>query len=355
VVALLVLAAGPGIAAAQPSGDAIGFTGMAGTVVIDQGETVDQVSGMAGTIIIRGTVDGDVSGMAGNVMIAETGTVHGDVSVATGSLTIAGTVDGSVSAGAGNVLVTETGTVGGDFSVGAGSVEVAGVIGGDAKIGAETITLVPGASIDGGLRYDGDLTHHPADVVKGDVVKDDDLSGNWGPGPMTGFGGFPSWADTVYGLFANLILGAILLLVFPSFTRRVADRVAEKPATSGAIGLLALIGTPILLVLIAITIIGIPLAILGIFVYAFAVWVGLVYGEYAVGHWLLARSMDEVNRWYALLLGLVLFAALGLIPILGGLLAFVVLLLGLGALASSLRGAYRDRRGGDGSEAEGEA
>ena len=348
VVALVVLSAGPGLALAQSSGGGLGFTGIAGTVVVEQGQTVDQVTGVAGSIIIRGTVTGDVSGLAGDVVVAETGTVQGDLSVASGSLRIAGTVAGSVSAGSGNVVVTPSGTVSGDFSVGAGSVEMAGTIGGDATIGADTISLPEGAVIAGGLRYDGNLQDHPAAVVQGPVVLDESLGGGMGADRWTtGVWQFPSWADSIYGFVANLVLGAILLLLFPNFSRRVAERVADTPARSGAIGFVSLIGVPILLVLVAITIIGIPLAILGFFVYMFAVWAGLVYGEFAVGYWLLARSSEDVNRWYALLIGLLLFTVLGFVPVLGGIMAFFALIVGLGALGSAVRGSYRRRRGAE--------
>lgn len=347
VAALVVLSAGPGTALAQASTTSPAFTGLSGTVVIQEGQTVDQISGLAGTIIVHGTVTGDVNGLAGDVVVSETGTVQGDLSVATGSLHIAGTVGGSVSAGAGNVVITPTGTVGGDFSVGAGNVVIDGSVGGDATVGADTITLGESAAIAGGLRYDGTLRGDAA-VVQGPVTLDESLGGGFNADRWTtGVLRFPGWADTVYGFVANLVLGAVLLLLFPGFSRRVADRVASAPARSGALGFVGLIGVPIALVMIALTIIGIPLAILGIFVYLFALWVGLVYGEYAVGHWLLGRSSEDVNRWYALIIGLALFAVLGVVPFLGGLLTFFALIVGLGALGSALRGAYRGRRGGE--------
>ncbi len=347
IVGLVVLATGPGMAVAQDASTAPAFTGLTGTIVIQEGQTVDQISGIAGSIIVHGTVTGNINGLAGDVVISETGTVQGDVSVATGSLRIAGTVGGSVSAGSGNVVVTETGTVGGDFSVGAGNVIIDGSIAGDATVGGDTITLGESAAIAGGLRYDGTLRGDTS-VVQGPVTLDENLGNGFNADRWTtGVLRFPGWADTVYGFVANLILGAVLLLLFPSFSRHVADRVASTPARSGAFGFVGLIGVPIALVMIAITIIGIPLAILGLFVYLFSLWVGVVYGEYAVGHWLLGRSSAEVNRWYALVIGLAVFAVLGFVPFIGGLFTFGALIVGLGALGSALRGEYRRRRGGE--------
>ncbi|MFP4530673.1 MAG: cell shape determination protein CcmA [Halodesulfurarchaeum sp.] len=347
LVALLVLAAGPTVAVAGSAGGGLGATSMTGSAVVAEGETVSGLDVMAGTVVIRGTVTGDLNGFAGDVVIAESGVVTGDVSVATGSLRIAGTVEGGVSAGASAVTLARTGSVGDAFSVGAGTVTIEGQVGNDATVGAETIVLGSTARIGGDLRYDGGLTQDSGAVVEGSIVQDSSIGG-FGPVGVSGHS-WPSfgwgWLNAIYGLFANLLLGAMLLLVLPGFSNRVADHAAESPGWSAFVGLLALIGVPFLLALVAVTIVGIPLAILGLFGYLFVLWVGVVYGEYAVGRWLLGRRSDEPNRWYALGLGLVLFAVLGAVPIVGGLLVLGALLVGLGALISGLRGAYRRRRG----------
>jgi hypothetical protein len=114
---------------------------------------------------------------------------------------------------------------------------------------------------------------------------------------------------------------------------------------TGGVGLLALVGVPVGLVLLVITLVGIPLAVVGAVAFAGAVWAGLVYGQYAVGVRALA-AVDREGRWSALVVGLVGFALLGAVPILGGLLELGALLLGLGALVLGLREAYR-RRSGD--------
>ena len=107
--------------------------------------------------------------------------------------------------------------------------------------------------------------------------------------------------------------------------------------------MLALVGGPILLALVAITIIGIPLAVLGAIAFGLAIWVGVVYSQYAVGAWVLRRAGRD-DQWLALVAGLVGFAVLDVIPVLGGFLVFGALLLGLGALALELRDLCRARR-----------
>jgi len=329
-VLLFSLVTGP--AAAQA------VQGAAGSVVIEEDETVSSVEALAGSIVIEGTVTGDVSGLAGTIRVTESGRVGGSVAAAAGNVRIDGTVGGDVSAGAGDVRVTETATISGDVAFGGGSILIDGRIDGDVEAGGESVTLGPNAAIGGELRYDAaQFTRDPASTVADGVVNDQNL-GSGTPTTM-----LPSGTAAVYGLLANLVLGVILLLAFPAFSARLAGRVATSPGKTGGVGLLTLLGTPIALVLIAVTIVGIPLAVLGAAAFGLGIWVAVVYGQYAVGAWVL-RQTGRDDRWVALVGGLVGFAVLGLLPILGGILELIALLLGLGALMLGLRDSFRSRR-----------
>ena len=332
LVAILLLSTVTGVAAAQS------VQGASGTIVVEEGETVSGVDALAGTIVIRGTVTGDVSGAAGTIRVAESGRVDGSINGAAGDVRIEGAVGGDVNAGSGSLRVTDTATIGGDVNVGAESVRIDGRIDGDVRVGAETVVLGPNADIGGEFRYDADdFTQDPGATVSGGVVEDPTLRGDVGTFTL------PDWVTWGYGLLANLLLGAILLALFPAFSARVAGRVSDGPARTGGAGLLTLVGGPILLVLVAITIVGIPLAVIGAIAFGLAIWIGVVYGQYAVGAWVLRRAGRD-DRWLALGVGLVGFALVDLIPVVGGVLAFGALLLGLGALATELRDSYRTRR-----------
>jgi cytoskeletal protein CcmA (bactofilin family) len=332
LVATLFLSPMTGVVAAQS------VQGPSGTILVEEGETVSRIDAVAGSIVIRGTVTGDVSGAAGTIHVAEGGRVQGSISGAAGDVRIDGFVGGDVNAGSGSVHVSETATIGGDLEIGAGSVLIDGQIDGDARVGAGTIVLGPNADVGGEFRYDADEFRQDSEAtVAGGVVEDPTIRREAG-----GFG-VPNWVTSGYSLLANLLLGAILLLLFPAFSARLAGQVADEPAKAGGVGLLTLVGVPILLALVAITIIGIPIAIVGAVVYGLAIWVGVVYGQYAVGAWALRRAGRD-DRWLALVTGVVGFTLLGAIPILGGLFELGALLLGLGALALELRNSFRTRR-----------
>jgi cytoskeletal protein CcmA (bactofilin family) len=334
VVAVLLLL-GPSIVAAQS------IEGTSGTVVVEPDETVDSINSVAGSIVIHGTVTGDVSGVSGYVHVAESGQVNGSVETAAGTVRIDGTVAGNIETGSGHVEINDGAQVGGMVDVGAGYLLVDGQVNGAVRATAETITLGPNAVVDGEFRYDADtFNRDSAATVGGGVVQDATIAGD-STGPIADLT-VPGWLGIVYSLLANLLLGAILLAVFPSFTSTVASRVTTDPVMAGAVGFLSFIGIPILLILVAITIIGIPLAVLGAFGFAGVLWIAAVLGQYAVGNWAL-KFIDRDNRWLALAVGLFGFAILGSIPVVGGFFELIALLLGLGALVGGLRDVYRTR------------
>jgi len=327
---LLVLGALPGVVAAESRAG--------GTVVVAQGETISEdLEAFGGDIVIRGTVDGDVAAFGGNIRIE--GQVTGDVEAVGGNVWVAGSVGGDVEASAGNVYVQPDAEIGGSLSVAAGNVVVAGSVGGNAELAGGTIRLAPSASIDGNVEYavgeEGEFTNEGA-TVGGTVTRVRDVGAGPWEGPQ-----IPDWTFGVYGFLVNLALGAVLLLVFPRFSARVGDRVGDDPLRTGGVGLLTLIVVPFVLLLVAITIIGIPLALVGGVLFGLLLWVALVYGRFAVGGWLLALA-DIENRWGALLVGLIVLGLAGRIPWIGGVIDFVVLLLGLGAVAALLFTDYRN-------------
>ncbi|WP_418280864.1 bactofilin family protein [Halorubrum sp. DTA98] len=340
-IAALVLVAVVALPLVTGVGAAQSVQGASGAIVVEDGQTVDGIDGVAGTIVVRGTVAGDLSGAAGSIRIAETGRVDGTVEGAAGTVIVDGTVEGDVRVGAGSFELTDTGHIGGSLVVGAGAVTIDGVVGGDVRAAGESVVLGPNADVGGEFRYDArELTRSPDASVAGGVVADSDLRGGTGLGFGTDV--IPWWLGTVYALAANLVLGGFLIAVFPRFSRDVATRVRADPLVSGGVGFATLIGVPIALALVAVTIVGIPLALAGIVAYVAALWIASVYGKYAVGTWALGLAGWE-NRWVALVVGLVGFTLLGLVPFLGGVLEFLALLLGLGAFGIGLYDRYRRR------------
>ncbi|GAA0650379.1 hypothetical protein GCM10009019_11510 [Salarchaeum japonicum] len=311
-MAVLALAVVPGSAAADTrAGD---------TVVVAENETVDGLTAFGGAVVVHGTVDGDVTALGGTVVVY-------------------GTVTGDVTALGGTVEIDDGAVVRGDLTAAGGTVTIAGRVGGDVNAAADTVTLTDTAVVAGTLSYDGDLVSAPGATVEGGVVQG---TGGFGPLPA-----IPDWVGAVSGVLSTLVVGALLVAVLPRFTDRVADAAVDAPGRAALVAVGFLVGVPLLLILVAFTLIGIPVTILGVVAYAVLLTVGFVAGNYALGRYILSiREME--NRWLALLVGVLLVGVLDLAPLVGALVQLAVFLVGVGALVRALVGAYRARRGGDG-------
>jgi cytoskeletal protein CcmA (bactofilin family) len=272
-----------------------------GTIIIGEGETTEGFTAMGGEVIIKGTVEGDVSAFSGNVIVM-------------------GNVDGDLSAFAGNIVIGDDAEIDGSFKAVSGNVDVNGAIDGDVDISSGSIILGPNAEIKGNLEY----TARRRSQTK------------FASGGMPKIGRLLGRILQVYWFFLTLIIGAILLTVAPKFSSQLSDRVIDEPFKMGAVGFLVLIGVPAFLIILLITIIGIPFAIGGGLLFLLFVWIAGIYGKFAFGTWILSEA-EKANQYAALVVGLLIGVFLGYIPFLGGLISFVIRIIGMGAFAYMLK------------------
>jgi cytoskeletal protein CcmA (bactofilin family) len=335
LVVSLLLPAFTGAAAAQSdAGQRLG-----GTVVVEADETVNGFTAYAGTVIVEGRVEGDLTAFAGRVVVEEGGTVTGRLRAFAGSVVVAGTTGGNAVAYAGHVRVRETGRVGGSFGAVGGGVVISGTVRDDATTVAGSVTLAPTADIDGFLTYVGEFDDQGGTVSLGArPVSELSLLPS-----LTGAGGV---LLGLYLLAADLFVGVVLLTAFPAFAEDAAETVVEEPERIAVAGLGAALGIPVAVALAALTVVGIPLAVAGLVGFIALLWVGSIYGRYLLGALLLSYA-DREGRYLALAAGLLVTAVLALVPIVGDLLRAGLALAGVGVVALGLYVAYEsvgDRR-----------
>ncbi|WP_123538731.1 polymer-forming cytoskeletal protein [Halosimplex salinum] len=356
VVALALL---PGAAAAVPAladgpdaGSAPADQTVGDDLVVGPDETVsDDLTVASGDVLVRGTVEGDLTAMAGSVEV--TGDVTGDVTATAGSVTVDGRVGGTVEAAAGSVDVGPDAVVEGDVEAAAGTVTVDGTVEDDVT-GSDTVRLGDGASVGGDVTYGEEIERASGATVDGRISEDDSLGWQFDNaefGLVLGdeFAGVPSLLVAVVSGFSALVVGGLLLLLFPEFTAEMVETVTTDPVRASAAGVATLIAAPAVLIATAMTLIGIPLALAGGAVFALLVWVALVYGEFLVGDRVLAAAGVH-NRWAALALGVFGVQALGRVPVFGDLITLAVTLLGLGTGALALAARWRGDGGDDSVE-----
>ena len=95
--------------------------------------------------------------------------------------------------------------------------------------------------------------------------------------------------------------------------------------------------TPLLIILLFITVLGIPFAIIFGFVYGLYLYMAKIYISYWIGRNLLSKWTKGWNSHLVFAFGLALYYVVTMIPILGGIIGFVAVLAGLGASLISCR------------------
>ncbi|HEX2739275.1 MAG TPA: polymer-forming cytoskeletal protein [Rubrobacter sp.] len=310
---------------------------LVGDVVVGSGDVETGVSTLAGDVEIRGRVENDVRSVSGKVYVYANGVVEGDIDAGNGDVEIEGPVDGDVRAEFGDVYVNAP--VRGDVDVGRGDVTFGprAVVDGDVELGSGKFTgdegAVEGAIISRGMASDFHESEGP------DIL------------------GFMGWLFAALAFAACTVLAAVLA---PGPLAAAARRAEESPGRSFVYGLVSLPAFFVLCVVLAVSIVGIPLLVLLAPAYLALLFFGALVAAFFIGtRLLMVTGRYRVGNALAAVVGALILAATTLIPLLGDLILFALVLLGTGAAIQALfsrrrpRAAYpsyedyvRDRVGG---------
>lgn len=328
---------------------ALGDTYLAGGTVLSAAAISGDLVTAGGTIIVSGPVGSDLTAVGGSVSVS--GDVGDDLRAAGGTLIVQGSVNGDIVLAAGQVEVAGTG-IGGDAAIAggtvnidapiAGSLKVAGgevrinaLVVGDVDVRADRVVLGPKADIQGALRYTSarEAAIDPAASLAFEPEYTAVEKG-YEPSPA-GIAAIVSLA-----LFAKLLMSLVGALAvyffFPRYARETVLSAGEKTTASIGIGIVFLIVVPIVSLFLLLTIIGLPLGALGMVGYIGALIAACIVAPITLGsfvnHWVSKKGY--VVTWKTILIGVVVYALLGFIPLIGGLAKFIVFILTLGALLS---------------------
>ncbi|MDE3156623.1 MAG: polymer-forming cytoskeletal protein, partial [Acidobacteriota bacterium] len=197
---------------------------------------------------------GDIVRFGGSVTVSRDEAVSGDVVVIGGNAHVNGTVSGNVTVVGGTADIGSTATIHGDVAV----------VGG-------TLDRDPDATIDGKVSTIG----FDQSFFRGRPWRH-----GWFWGPAMGFFPFLGFLSTTIRTALLILLVCLVLLIVPRPVETVAARVAAEPVKAGLIGLACeLLFVPVLIitiVLLVVTIVGIPLLVLVPFALIALLLVGLL-------------------------------------------------------------------------------
>lgn len=263
---------------------------------IEKGETVNDVTVFGGNADVWGTVKGDLVVTGGNVHVYEGARVMGDVTSMGGTVTIDdhARVDGDIS------------TVGGLLRRG------------------------KAAEIHGDVSVD-DREHNKAAAEASKHV-----SGDEGQVKSVLERAAREAGDAVTGGALLFVFGAVLLSLMTARMETLKVELASRPMRSFATGVIALLGWVALTVVLAVTIVGIPFALVTLLGGFLAVIAGLSATLETIGGALLGHKTK--NPYVHLAFGCGLFLVLGSLPFVGDFIKLAAVITGFGCVATT-RGA----------------
>lgn len=306
-------------------------------------------------IRITGPVQGDL--FAGGESVRVEAPVDDDARLAGRTISIDDRVTGHLIAAGETVRLGPNAEVG-DWAWLAGrNISIQGRIGADSRIAGQTVTL--SGLVQGNLsvhaaeliltpsaRVEGDLTFYSSaqPQVAGDAVITGDLKlepedirppeADWGV------------AGGVFGTLLMIATVVVLYLLFPGFLVAASDNARTSPFKSMGLGLLLLLVTPLVVLLLFITGVGILLGVVVLMTYLLMLLAGSVTGQVflaAQGLRLAGKAQDAGLGLsaFAVALAVIVVQLVQWLPVVGGLVVFLLFLLGLGAAWTQLWRRYK--------------
>lgn len=287
-----------------------------------------------GTVTVGRPVEGDLRAVGAQVSVSAP--VAGDLALAGGTVTASSTARDTRIIG-GTVRVTGSG---GAVTVYGADISLSGTFEGDVSVTAsDRLTLLEGTIINGSLRYDAPqeaLIPASASILDGVT-----------------YTGASSYLPTIeqaktfaiagasvfllVRILAVLLAAALLAGIFPAFAQVVADRALAR--SPGRFALLVLLGfgvvfaTPVFIFILLASFVGMGVAFLLLAAYVLLIMLGYLYAGVLAGA-TLGRGLlkRQVVTWKLAVVGMLALYLVGMVPVVGGIVTFILFLAATGAI-----------------------
>jgi hypothetical protein len=282
-------------------------------------------------VVESGEVEDEVSTPVGDVRVEEAGAIEGDIHSGWGDIEVYGKVGDDINAGHGDVEVY--GPVGGGIDAGFGDVYVDAPVKGDVNVGHGSVELGDAALVHGDVYYGRGEVRGNTNAVEGGMIA--------GRAPHMehepdGFG-IPGFVGWVFAAAAFVACSVLLAVLAPGPLLAAARRAEESPGWSLLFGVASVPAVVVFAVVLAVSIVGIPLLLLLAPAYLALVFFGALVAAYFAGRRVVfATGHYRGGNALAAMVGAIILAVVYVIPVLGGLLLYGLALLGTGAAILAL-------------------
>ncbi len=299
------------------SGDILGSLNSGSQYATVRGNVGGSARIFAQTIIIDAAIERNLVAFGEDIDLSEASRVGKDVTIMGGRVSLSGEIDGNAEVHCNELFIS-------------------GVINGDLKIEAQKISILPPAEIAGNITYKSKNEISISDGVNvGGEVEWNEIT----PEEEKGEGGGINVGFRVLLFLASFVTGLLLIGLINRHTRAASAQITLKPLVSLGVGFVSFCAIPIAIVVLLVTLIGIPAAVILLFAYTVFFYIAKIYVSIALGRMILRalRKDADPKQGWSLLLGLVILTLLFMIPVLGTLVYLLVIFWGFGAVLLGIR------------------
>lgn len=320
------------------------------------------------TVEISGTVNGDLYVLGGQVFID--GTINGDVLVAAGSVEVSGVVTNDVRLLAGQALVT--GKIGRNLTGVAATIE----LGPSAEIGRSAVIVSGNADVESRIRnnvrlyssnvrisdqidgkviaYVGQLRLTSKVIIGGALEYWSNKNALIDPNAQIkgGVVHHPSFfydlfhskllkglrigsklAALMMNLFYSFVIGLIMIRYFPQRVEQTIQTLNQKPAQSLVAGIVLLFLLPIIMLMLIITILGVPFALTLLSLTVVGFYTAKILSILWMSTHIFRKFEYKKHKRLYFAFGLIVYFIVTLIPYVGTIITIAALLFGIGGAA----------------------
>jgi cytoskeletal protein CcmA (bactofilin family) len=309
---------------------------VAGGNVTISGYVADDIRCAGGKLHILRSVGGDLAITGGNVNIGRNVVIGGGLIAGGGEIIVDGTITGDVRAAAGTF--TFNGIANRNFDCRSGKLVMNGVVMGTSILAAREITLQHNAAFQNNVRYwnnqgkldfkqslrNASATYDPALQLK---------ENNWY------FLNHSTALGLTWYLATVFLFILILQYLFGKAFRQAGATVDHSPTRSLGAGFLFLVGVPVSVVLLLITIIGLPVGLLLMACYIVVVLLATVITALVIANWYNNRFQYNWGYWKIVSSAMAMFVLFKLVsftPVFGWLIMIAIACIAFGAILRSI-------------------
>ncbi len=268
----------------------------------------DNVRVIASDLSIDSSIQGDLMAVGSTVELSKNSSVDGDVVVKAANTNLNGKINGSVKIYGGDVVIS-------------------GQITGDVFAhNVKSLTLADNTKISGKLVYSAPKSAQISEAAKVTGVIDfQKTTEQWT---------HKLWTSLI-DLLATFIFVLLLVYLLPKFSKRLTKDSFASPVFCGLYGLIAVVVTPIIIFLLATSVIGLEISLALFLIYLLLVIIAIIFIPVVLGAvltQLITKSKEYEISWLTALVGFLVFQVVAKIPVLGPFIDVLFFLIVFGGL-----------------------